>query len=69
MEDEALRPARWFVMVDEDQEGPLTLVEVRRRVLDGDVDADTWVWADGMPDWMPAGDVPALTPPDDAAPA
>jgi hypothetical protein len=27
------------------------------------VTPETFVWADGMPDWMPARKVPALVPP------
>jgi hypothetical protein len=59
------RPARWYHLQGEDQHGPITLDEIRRLVVDGQVAPDTFVWADGMPDWLPARQVPALTPPDD----
>lgn len=36
---------------------------MRELVLEGTVGPDTYVWADGMPDWMPARRVPALVPP------
>lgn len=58
-----MRPARWFHLEDERQVGPLDLAEMRRLVLEGRVGPDTFVWADGMPDWRPAKRVPALTPP------
>lgn len=56
-------PARWYVLVDGDQTGPFGLDDVRERVVDGDVGPDTWVWADGMPEWRRAARVPALVPP------
>jgi len=56
-------PARWYVLVDGDQTGPFALDAVRERVVDGDVGPDTWVWADGMPEWRRAARVPALVPP------
>lgn len=58
-----MRPARWFHLDDDRQVGPLDLAEMRRRVLDGEVGPDTYIWADGMPDWRPAREVPALVPP------
>lgn len=56
-------PARWFHLRDGVQEGPVDLEAIRGLVQDGDVGPDTWVWADGMPSWMPAHQVPALVPP------
>lgn len=63
MDPGPVRPARWFLLRGDEQVGPLMLDEMRRRVLDGTVTPETWVWADGMPDWMPARRVPALVPP------
>ncbi|MEX2532745.1 MAG: DUF4339 domain-containing protein [Nitriliruptoraceae bacterium] len=59
----ALRPARWWVLADGASIGPFALVEVRQRVLAGMTGPATYVWADGMPDWMHARLVPALVPP------
>jgi hypothetical protein len=56
-------PARWYHLEGADQHGPLPLADIRERVLDGTVGPDTYVWADGMPEWMPARQVPAVTPP------
>jgi hypothetical protein len=63
-EDRVSDPARWYHLQDREQRGPIDLATIRDLVLDGTVTPDTYVWADGMPDWLPARDVPALTPPD-----
>jgi hypothetical protein len=57
------RPARWWILDEGVPTGPVELVQVRERVLDGTVTPETYVWADGMPDWLRAREVPALTPP------
>ena len=56
-------PARWYHLEGAQQRGPLPLADIRARVLDGTIGPDTYVWADGMPEWMPARQVPAVTPP------
>ena len=56
-------PARWFLLVDGERRGPMALDELRDRVLAGTLTPDSWVWADGMPEWRRAGRVPALVPP------
>jgi hypothetical protein len=60
---DTVRPARWWVLTDGASIGPFTLNDVRQRVLSGLTGPGTYVWADGMPDWMHARHVPALTPP------
>lgn len=52
----------WFVAVGEKQEGPYSEGEFRDMIARGAVRADTYVWADGMPGWQYAGDVPGLLP-------
>jgi hypothetical protein len=56
-------PARWYYLEGGDQRGPVPLADIRARVLDGTVGPESYVWADGMPEWMPARQVPAVTPP------
>ncbi|WP_052665003.1 DUF4339 domain-containing protein [Nitriliruptor alkaliphilus] len=56
-------PARWYHLAGRQQHGPVDLATIRDLVLDGTVTPDTYVWADGMPDWLPAKQVPALVPP------
>jgi hypothetical protein len=58
-------PARWYHLQGTEQHGPIGLDAIRDLVLDGTVGPATYVWADGMPDWLPACEVPALTPPDE----
>lgn len=58
-----MQPARWYRLVGEDVVGPARLEELRAAVLSGGLGPDDLVWADGMPDWLPAGRVPALVPP------
>jgi hypothetical protein len=60
---EALRPARWFHLATGERQGPVELADMRELVLQGSLAPDSWVWADGMADWMRVRDVPALTPP------
>lgn len=63
-----VEPARWFHLSGGVQQGPVDLQAIRDLVLDGTVRPDTYVWADGMPEWMPAARVPALVPPPAVAP-
>jgi hypothetical protein len=56
-------PARWYHLQGERQLGPLELDTMRRLVLAGTVGPDTYVWSDGMAEWLRARDVPALVPP------
>jgi hypothetical protein len=58
-------PARWYHLQGTDQHGPIGLAAIRDLVLAGTVGPDTYVWADGMPDWLPAREVPAIIPPDE----
>jgi hypothetical protein len=59
----ALRPARWFHLQGGERQGPVPLADMRELVLEGTLGPDSWVWADGMPDWKHVRDVPALVPP------
>lgn len=58
-----MQGARWFLLENGVQRGPVELETMRDLVLDGTIDPDTYVWADGMPQWLQAKDVPALVPP------
>jgi hypothetical protein len=61
--EDALRPARWFHLEGTERRGPVGLDEMRELVLEGTLVPRSWVWADGMDDWMRVADVPALVPP------
>jgi hypothetical protein len=58
-------PARWYHLQDERQLGPLALDTMRRLVMSGTIRPGTYVWSDGMPEWLPAAEVPALVPPEE----
>jgi opacity protein-like surface antigen len=49
----ALEKAEWYVVIDGQQVGPLTASAVERRMDDGSVSPDTFVWREGMKDWTP----------------
>lgn len=48
----------YFILVDNKQQGPYTMDELRRR----NITSATLVWAEGMTDWTPAWQVEALQP-------
>ena len=59
----------YFILIDNKQLGPYTLDELRQRAIS----SSTLVWAEGMAQWTPAWQVPALRPlfntaPESAAP-
>jgi len=47
----------FFVIINDEQKGPFSIDQLATL----DITPDTEVWAQGMDDWMQAGDVPALT--------
>lgn len=46
----------YFIIVNDQQQGPFTIDELKLRAIT----ADTLVWAEGMPEWVPAGQVDEL---------
>ena len=68
--------AVWYVVVNREQMGPFAPFEVERRYRAGEVDADTFTWAEGMADWIRLAQVTefshlfpvASAPPGNAAP-
>lgn len=55
----------YFILIDNKQLGPYTLDELRQRAIS----SSTLVWAEGMAQWTPAWQVPALRPLFNTAPA
>lgn len=47
----------WYIALDDEQVGPLSEDEVRAEIGAGNVNAETFVWRDGMADWMMAEEV------------
>ncbi|HSO32748.1 MAG TPA: GYF domain-containing protein [Labilithrix sp.] len=52
----------WFYRVGESQVGPVPIVELQRLLGAGQIGPAAAVWRDGMPSWVPAGQVPGLMP-------
>src|SRR5437867_12775893 len=53
-------PATWYVMIGEQETGPLTRVELGVELASGAINSETRVWKEGMIKWLPGGKVPEL---------
>jgi predicted Zn finger-like uncharacterized protein len=42
----------WHIVVDGEQVGPLAASDVRARLARGEVTAETYIWREGMADWL-----------------
>jgi len=51
----------FHIALNGESSGPYNVNEVRARIVSGDVDAQTLVWANGMAEWKPAGSVAAFS--------
>lgn len=49
--------SEWYVVVDGEQQGPMTPDEIEAQVASGRINADSFVWRDGMGDWSLLKDV------------
>src|SRR6185295_18944385 len=49
--------AVWHVVINQDQVGPMTAGEVQQRFASGEIDAETYAWREGFPDWLPLAQV------------
>ena len=49
--------AEWYVVIDGEQVGPVTTVEIESYFSSGKIDAETYGWKDGMGDWMHLVDI------------
>ncbi|MEO8702263.1 MAG: GYF domain-containing protein [Kofleriaceae bacterium] len=59
----------WHAVIDGEQVGPFERAELLRRHAAGELDNDTFVWREGMADWLAFADVEALATPVTAAPS
>ncbi len=50
----------WYVGIANKQEGPLSVAEVVAMLSNGKLTPESLVWKDGMADWQPIVQVPAL---------
>lgn len=53
---------QWFVHSNGEQIGPYTGEQLVQYAQEGSITAETMVWAEGMPEWAPASQVPGLIP-------
>ena len=49
--------AVWHVVINQDQVGPMTAVEVQQRYTAGELDSETYAWREGFADWLPLAQV------------
>jgi predicted Zn finger-like uncharacterized protein len=52
--------SEWYVAIDDEQIGPLTVAEVQRHWEAGDLSPDSLVWKSSMADWDPLSTVDEL---------
>src|SRR5688500_7569318 len=50
----------WCYFCGGEQRGPVTFTDLRGLVVRRELRAHDQVWREGMPDWMPAVEVPGL---------
>ncbi len=50
----------WYVVIDGEQRGPLTPVELGELFTKGQVSRENYVWREGFGDWKTAGSIPEL---------
>lgn len=54
-------PAKnYYAIINGTQTGPFSLGEMASMVSSGSVTSETYVWKEGMPDWVVVSDVPEL---------
>ena len=47
----------WHVVINQDQVGPMTAVDVQQRFSRGEIDSETYIWREGFSDWLPLAQV------------
>lgn len=53
---------QWFVHSNGEQMGPYTGAQLVEYAQQGNIVPETMVWAEGMPEWAPASQIPGLFP-------
>ena len=59
----------WHVVINQDQVGPMTAVEVQQRFSGGEIDRETYIWREGFADWLPLAQVDSFAQLASAGPA
>ena len=60
MVDPASLEPKWYYAVNEESVGPLSTQELEFSYQNGQITADSYVWRDGLSDWMALNAVPEL---------
>src|SRR5689334_18112766 len=47
----------WHIVVDGEQVGPLSASDVRARLARGEITGDTFIWREGLADWLKVSSV------------
>lgn len=55
-------PAEWHAGIGGSAVGPLTFRDLERRIMDGEITSDTFIWREGMDGWKQVPDVPEVAP-------
>ena len=50
--------ADWYYGKDNEQQGPVSELEMRSLISTGKITPDTIIWCEGMSDWLPLSQVP-----------
>ncbi len=58
----AANPDEWTVSVTDDDQRTMTTAQILTEYAKGALNADTYIWKDGMGDWLPIHQVPDLAP-------
>ncbi len=67
VEDVAVEPAAqgaaaadsaWHIVVDGEQVGPMPESDVRARLVRREISGDTYIWKEGLPDWLKISSLP-----------
>ena len=58
--DMTVGAAEWHYHLDDQQYGPVTLVDLQRLVKSGRIQREDMVWKESFDDWVPAGNVGEL---------
>jgi hypothetical protein len=56
----ASNPTGWYFCIDGQQQGPISLADLKEQFASGRIVADDLVWKEGMADWESIGAVPEL---------
>ncbi|HEY0710166.1 MAG TPA: GYF domain-containing protein [Polyangia bacterium] len=50
--------AGWHIVVEGEQVGPLSEGDVKSRLVRGEITPDTYIWTEGLPDWVKISTLP-----------